>query len=167
MSARASSRLLPVAIAGVVVGAAVGVLAVTELHAAAPVPVQRLALAGTDNPAGARGRSLGLSKVIIPAGARLGLHHHPGSQVAYVASGTLVYWVTSGAVSVMKGAAVPGVARVVRRIGAGQRGVIHAGEWIVEQPSTIHRSANTTAKPVVVYLATLFPVGSPASIANE
>jgi quercetin dioxygenase-like cupin family protein len=104
--------------------------------------------------------------VVSPAGAQLGLHHHPGTQVAYVASGELTYSVKSGSVAVMKGAAVPGAAKLMRRIGPGQRGVIHAGEWIVEQPSTIHSGANKTGKPVVVYLATLFPVGSPAAIAN-
>jgi hypothetical protein len=40
----------------------------------------------------------------------------------------------------MQGAAAPGTAKVAQRIGAGRSGVIHAGEWMVEQPTTIHTS---------------------------
>jgi quercetin dioxygenase-like cupin family protein len=167
MSSRVSLTFLSVVITGLVAAGSVGGLAAAELGAVTPVPVQRLALAGTDDPSGAPGRSLGLSKVVIPAGARLGAHHHPGTQVAYVASGDLTYSVKTGSVEVMKGPAVPGAAKAMARIGAGQRGVIHAGEWIVEQPRTVHSSANLTRKPVTVFLATLFPIGSPASIANK
>jgi len=44
--------------------------------------VTREALAATDDPAGARGKALGLSRVDVPAGAKLALHRHPGTQVA-------------------------------------------------------------------------------------
>jgi hypothetical protein len=46
-------------------------------------------------------------------------------------------------------------------------GVIQAGEWIVEEPITVHSGANRTSKPVVIYLATLFPIGGPPAIANK
>jgi quercetin dioxygenase-like cupin family protein len=137
------------------------------LRAAAPKPVLRLELAASNNPIGSKGRTLGLSKVIIPAHTQLALHHHPGTQVAFVASGTLTYTVESGSVAVMKGAAASGAAKTMLRITAGKTGVIHAGEWIVEEPSTIHSGANRTSKPVIVYLATLFPIGSPAAVPNQ
>jgi quercetin dioxygenase-like cupin family protein len=49
---------------------------------------------------------------------------------------------------------------VVRKISAGQTGSLRAGEWIVEQPSDIHRAVNKGSKPVVVYLATLLKKGA-------
>ena len=130
-----------------------------------PKPVLRLQIAAANNPIGAKGRTLGLSKVIVPAGVQLGLHHHPGTQVAYIASGTLTYSVKAGSVSVMKGPAPGGT--TVLRIQAGHSGAIHAGEWIVEEPTTIHSAANKGTKPVTIYLATLFPIGSPPAIPNK
>lgn len=144
------------------VAAAGGAYAAVDT-AAAPKAAVRAALAAKDDPIGARGRTLGLSRVTIPAGVRLALHHHPGTQVAFIARGTLTYTVRAGQVSVMRGAA-DGHPKLVRRITAGHTGLIRAGEWLVEQPMTIHRAANRTSKPVVVYLATLFPIGSPPSV---
>ena len=54
--------------------------------------------------------------------------------------------------------------RIVRSIRAGQTGKIAAGQWIVERPSEIHYAQNKGSKPVVIYLATLFPIGAPPSI---
>ena len=57
----------------------------------APAQATREALAQAVDPAGAQGRTLGLSRVTIPAHTRLGLHHHAGTQIAYVQKGTLTY----------------------------------------------------------------------------
>ena len=46
-------------------------------------------------------------------------------------------------------------ASVVRKISGGQTGKIRAGQWIVEQPSTIHQAANNGSAKVVIYLSTL------------
>jgi quercetin dioxygenase-like cupin family protein len=109
------------------------------------------------------GQTLGLAKVLIPPGAALALHRHPGTQVAYVAKGTLTYTVRHGTVTVMRG--VPGTgASIVRRIGPGQTGTIAAGQWIVEHPSTVHFGANKGSVPVVIYLASLLKTGAPPSI---
>jgi hypothetical protein len=50
---------------------------------------------------------------------------------------------------------------VVRRIGAGETAPIRAREWIVEQPTEVHRAANRGERPVVIYLATLLEAGAP------
>lgn len=142
-----------------------GVYAATAGNAAAPTAT-RVALAAVNNPIGSKGRTLGLSKVTIPGGVHLSLHHHSGTQIAYIARGALTYAVKSGSVTVMKGAA-DGTPKVMLRISAGHTGVIRAGEWIVEQPTTVHQATNKTSKPVVVYLATLFPIGSPPSVASR
>lgn len=155
-------RLVVLVIVAMTASAAVAVFATLGL-AADPPTAQREALAAQNNPIGAKGRTLGLSRVTIPAGAQLALHHHAGTQVAFVDRGVLTYTVQAGQVVVRKGPA-DAKPKVVRRIGAGQTGSIRAGQWIVEQPSTIHQAANNTSSPIVIYLSTLFPIGSPPSI---
>lgn len=128
-----------------------------------PAEATRTVLAQKVDPAGAPGRTLALSRVTIPAHTRLGLHRHPGTQIAYVQQGTLTYTVRSGVVSVYRGAADQNP-QVVRRVGAGQTGKVHAGEWVIERPSAVHFGANRGDRPVRILLATLFETGRPPSI---
>lgn len=109
---------------------------------------------------GAPSRSLVLSRVVVEPGAELALHHHLGTQVAHIESGTLTYTVRRGAVVVRTGQS-DRQARRVRTIAAGQTGRIRAGQWIVEQPPDIHEAANRGTEPVVIYLATLLKKGAP------
>jgi quercetin dioxygenase-like cupin family protein len=141
---------------------AAGALAAGASKSPAPT-VSRTALAQQVDPVGAPGRTLGLSRVTIAAGARIALHHHPGTQLAYIQRGVLTYTVRDGSVDVMRGAADQSP-KVVRTIGAGQTGRIRRGQWIVEQPTTIHQARNAGRRPVVILLATLFTNGSPPSI---
>jgi quercetin dioxygenase-like cupin family protein len=124
--------------------------------------VEREALAQDVNPRGAKGRTLGLSRVTVPADSELARHRHTGTQIARIDAGTLTYSVVSGSVTVRKGDADE--ATVVRRISAGQTGQIKAGQWIVEQPNVVHQAANKGTKTVVIYLATLLPNGDPPSV---
>jgi len=142
--------------AGVVVG---HVIAQSNGPAAVRAP-----LAQSTKVKGVKGRTLGLSRVIIPAGGTIALHHHQGTQVAYIQSGVLTYSVRSGSVTVRTGPADN--PRIVRRIPAGRTGKIAAGQWIVEQPSTVHRAANKGKKKIVIYLATLLKTGAPPSTPN-
>jgi len=121
---------------------------------------KRDAMAQTAKVRGAPGRELVLSRVIVPAGAKLALHHHLGTQVARVESGVLTYTVEQGSVVVRRGQS-DASPTVVRTIKAGQTGRIKAGEWIVEQPSDIHRAADNGSKPVTIYIATLLEAGAP------
>jgi quercetin dioxygenase-like cupin family protein len=127
--------------------------------------VVRTPLAQSTKVKGAAGRTLGLSRVTIPAGGKITLHHHQGTQVAYIRSGVLTYTVKSGGVTVMTGRTDHPA--VVRKINGGQTGRINAGEWIVEQPSTIHQAANKGKAKVVIYLATLLKAGAPPSTPNN
>ena|SRR6478672_193847 len=125
----------------------------------------RTPLAQSTEVKGAKGRTLGLSRVTIPVGGEIALHHHEGTQVAYIQKGVLTYTVKSGSVTVMSG---PGDSpTVVRRITGGQTGRIDAGQWIVEQPSTIHQAANKGKSPIVIYLSTLLRTGAPPSTPNS
>jgi hypothetical protein len=121
----------------------------------------RDALAETDKVQGAPKRNMVLSKVVIDPGAQLALHHHLGTQIARIVSGTLTYTVRKGSVLVREGDSEK--PRRVRKIVAGQTGRIRPGQWIVEQPSDLHEAANRGGKPVVIYLATLLKSGAPPS----
>jgi quercetin dioxygenase-like cupin family protein len=117
------------------------------------------------DPAGAPGRTLRIYHVQLEPGAVIEPHHHPGTQASLVTSGTLTYWVMTGAVVVYHGRAdQPGGARAVRRIEAGQRDTIVAGEWFVEQPGVYHRAANESDEPVELEITALFENDQPMSI---
>jgi quercetin dioxygenase-like cupin family protein len=153
-----SRRLGAVALVALVPTAALGGYA---LAAGAPV---REDLAGSRNPVGAQGRTLGLARVTIPAGAQLASHTHPGTEIAHIDEGTLTYTVERGTpVTVWRGEATDDP-QLVRRIRPGQTAKLRAGQWIVEQPKMVHHAANQTSKRVVILLSTLFPNGAPQSI---
>jgi quercetin dioxygenase-like cupin family protein len=131
-----------------------------------PKPVVREALAQDVNPAGAKGRTLGLSRVDVPPGAQLPLHRHPGTHIARIERGVLTYTVVTGSVNVWRGN--PEVkATKVRTVRAGQTAPIRAGQWIVEKPGTIHRAANRGKVGIVLYVSTLFKNGAPPAIPVE
>jgi quercetin dioxygenase-like cupin family protein len=141
------------AVAGYVIAQSGGATAVRE------------PLAQSTKVKGAKGKTLGLSRVTIPAGGTIALHHHEGTQVAYIQSGVLTYTVKSGSVTVMSGPADS--PKVVRKINGGQTGKIQAGQWIVEQPSTVHQAANNGTAKIVIYLSTLLRTGAPPSTPNS
>ena len=125
-------------------------------------PVTREALAGSEHPRGAKDRTLGLSRVTIKPGGTIDLHHHQGTQVAYIHRGKLTYSVEQGEVKIREGAFEDG-AQVVGEIKAGETGKVRSGQWIIEQPSTFHQAANNGKKTIVIYLATLLKTGAPPS----
>ena len=128
-----------------------------------PPQATRAVLAQAVDPPGGRGRTLALARVTIPGHTQLGLHRHPGVQLAYVQEGSLTYTVERGVVKVYRGAADQDP-QVVRRVAAGETGSVHAGEWVIERPRVVHLGANKGDRPVVILLATLFTNGRPASI---
>jgi quercetin dioxygenase-like cupin family protein len=157
---RRRGLLAVIAVALIAVGVLVGnVIA----QSSAPTAV-RQPLAQSTVVKGAKGRTLGLARVVIPPGATIALHHHEGTQAAYIQAGVLTYTVKSGSVTVMSGPADK--AQVVRKIKAGQTAKIPAGDWIVEQPTTIHTATNVGKAKVVIYLSTLLKTGAPPSTPN-
>ena len=126
--------------------------------------VTRDALAMDVGPRGAKGRTLGLSRVVVEAKAQLAQHRHTGTQIAYIDAGTLTYTVKTGSVTVYKGDAGTDSQQVVRTIRAGQTARIQQGQWLVEQPDVVHSSANKGNGAVAIYLATLLPNGDPPSV---
>jgi len=120
----------------------------------------RSALAQSSKVQGAPERTMVLSRVVVEPGAKLALHHHLGTQISRIASGTLTYTVREGSAVVKEGDAEKDP-RLVRTIAAGQTARIKPGQWLVEQPSDIHEAANRGGTPVVIYLATLLKSGAP------
>jgi quercetin dioxygenase-like cupin family protein len=159
------SRLRLTLILAAIALVATGAVAGYVIAQSGGVTVTRTPLAQSTKVKGAAGRTLGLSRVTIPTGGKIALHHHQGTQVAYIRSGVLTYTVKSGGVTVMTGRTDHPA--VVRKINGGQTGRINAGEWIVEQPSTIHQAANKGKAKVVIYLATLLKAGAPPSTPNN
>jgi len=127
--------------------------------AAAPTVV-RNALAQASSVQGAPNRTMVLSRVEVPPGVKLALHHHLGTQISHIEAGTLTYTVRQGSATVREGESDQ-QPRLVRTIKAGQTARIKAGQWLVEQPSDIHEAANNGGVPVVIYLATLLKTGAP------
>jgi quercetin dioxygenase-like cupin family protein len=120
----------------------------------------RSALAQTSKVEGAPGRTMVLSRVEVEPGAKLALHHHLGTQISRVETGTLTYTVRRGSAVVRSGEADQRPT-VVRTIRAGQTAKVRAGQWLVEQPSDVHEAANDGSVPVVIYLSTLLEAGAP------
>ena len=114
-------------------------------------------------PRGAADRTLALTRITIQPGTQLALHHHPGTQIAYVDKGVLTYTVEQGTARIKRGPADDHPV-LVRKLEAGETARIKQGQWIVEQPSDHHHAVNNGDKPIVLYLSTLFPVGAPPSI---
>jgi len=141
---------------------ALGALVASALGGEPAPTAHRKALAQANRVQGAPGRTLVLSNVVIDPGASLPLHRHRGTQVARIHSGALTYTVERGAVVVRRGESDHSPV-VVRTIETGQTGTLRAGDWIVEQPTVIHRAANRGSTPVVISLATLLEKGVPPS----
>jgi quercetin dioxygenase-like cupin family protein len=156
-------RILPLLLAVIALAALALTSAVLALTRDAREPVVRTALAQARNPAGASGKTLGLSRVTVEPGASLPLHRHPGTQTAYIARGALTYTVVTGRVVVRRGNPETG-ASVLRSVTSGETAVIRAGSWIVERPGTTHRAANRGDRRIVIWLATLFRSGAPSAI---
>jgi len=110
-------------------------------------------LARTVDVEGAPGRALALSRVVVKPGSEIPPHHHLGTQISTVEEGALSYTVRKGGVRVMAGSGDK--ARVVREIHPGETGRVRAGQWLVEQPSTIHQAVNENDVNVVIYIANL------------
>jgi len=130
--------------------------------APAPVTVTREPLASAGDPRGSVHRTLGLSRVTVMPGTTLALHHHPGTQIGYIERGVLTYTVEQGRAKLMAGTGDD--PRLVRVIHAGETAKVRPGHWLIEQPTDHHHAMNKGTVPVVIYLATLFKDGEPASL---
>jgi quercetin dioxygenase-like cupin family protein len=119
--------------------------------------VVRQLLAET-RPETAQGQLLELTRVIVPANESLAPHTHPGPQLAVIVSGTLTYTVIDGEATVTRAAASED--EEAATYASGETFELHPGDSISEPALMVHRAANETDEPVVLYLSSLFPVGA-------
>ncbi|MBS1895504.1 MAG: hypothetical protein JST59_29745 [Actinobacteria bacterium] len=153
----------PLSALAIVAVVAMAIILPTAFGASAPTPAPtRVAMAQTERVQGAPGRTMVLSKVTVPPGAKLAVHHHLGTQISRVVSGTLSYTVREGQAELFEGESNE-EPRLIRVITAGKTAQIQPGQWLVEQPSDIHQAANRGSSPVVIYLATLLKDGAAPS----
>jgi mannose-6-phosphate isomerase-like protein (cupin superfamily) len=149
------------------VAVALGTLLPAAFGRDQPAPTAvRSALAQTSRVQGAPGRTMVLSRVTVPPGVQLALHHHLGTQIAHVEAGTLTYTVRQGSAVVWEGESDQNP-RQVRTIHPNQSARLQPEQWIVEQPSDVHEAANRGRVPVVLYISTLLRTGAPASTPVE
>ena len=142
----------------------VGVLSVPLLAgcgaSSTPSKTERRALAAAPDPAGAKGKTLSVSRVTISAGDALGPHFHEGEQVSRVEKGTLTYTVLKGAAPVYTGSP-EGAPKLVRHIRAGETADIEPGQWLVEKQSNVHSARNRGTSAVEIVLASVLRTGAP------
>jgi hypothetical protein len=112
--------------------------------------------------AGARGQALAMYKVTIPRGTTLDWHYHPGSQVAWIASGRLHYTVVKGTAYAM----IPRFGTSPRRVPIrfGQTRVLLAGHGLYE-PKGMQHYARTPEGRVVTVVTVLKKPADPGTIA--
>jgi quercetin dioxygenase-like cupin family protein len=115
----------------------------------------------TVTPDKAPGETLGLSRVVIPAGKDIAAHTHPGAQLAVITEGTLTYSVLRGEVKIARAAGTGSA--TTETVKAGQSVDLNPGDSLIETPGMVHTARNGGKSAVVIYLTSLFPDGAPAS----
>ena len=80
-------------------------------------------------------------KYVIPAGQRLGMHHHPTLNFGILVAGELTIVAEDGTTY-----------------------TVHEGETVVEMVGTVHHGENRGTKPVILYMFYLSQKGQPLSV---
>jgi hypothetical protein len=139
---------------------AIGVAAVVASAATStdPVPTVAREILATSKPANAPGYTLYLVRVTAMPGAVLAKHYHPGTQNAYVVSGSVRYTVFKGAARIFRGPADTAT-KPYKVITAGHSGLLVPGDWLVETTSLVHQAQVTSPGPFVVLISALFKTG--------
>jgi len=122
------------------------------------VGVTRDVLSETE-PESAPGELFELVRYVIPAGAVLPVHTHPGVQMATVESGTLTYHVVAnGSITVTRADGT------VEEIGPGETATMDVGDSWVEPEGMVHYAENLTGEDVVLMSSSLLDADQPSAI---
>jgi hypothetical protein len=144
--------------AALALASAAFVLVAPATTATEPVPTVAREILATSKPANAPGYTLYLVRVTAMPGALLAKHFHPGTQDAYVVSGSVRYTVYQGVARIYRGAADTAT-KPYKVITPGHSGTLVAGDWLVETTSLVHQAQVTSAGPFVVLISALFKTG--------
>ena len=119
---------------------------------------------GQANPPNAPDQVMSMYSVVVPVGASLAPHQHPGQQMGRIMAGELTYTVVKGEVTVFDGTSTPGTPVKSHQVTAGTTVVLKPGTTIAEQAGMIHQAKNVGSEPVKIDLAILVPKNDPFSI---
>ena len=112
----------------------------------------------SNHPLSAPGETLELVQYIIPAGAALPVHKHPGVQMATVESGTLTYHVVShGSATVTRSDGREDV------LGPDEMTTFTVGDSWVEPAGMVHYAENCTMQAVILISTSLLDEHEPAT----
>jgi quercetin dioxygenase-like cupin family protein len=132
-------RATPVAVVALLVGAVIVSLGARSLHAQQPAvtrtPLMQKDLEGVD------GKEVVMFLAEIAPGAQSGRHYHPGTEIAYVLSGTGVMEIDGQAPSELK---------------EGARALL--------TPKLIHNARNTGSTPLRILVVMVHPKGEPSVV---
>jgi quercetin dioxygenase-like cupin family protein len=116
----------------------------------------------TGKPAAAPGQLLQLQRVTIEPHVQLPVHTHPGMQAAWIASGTLHYFVVHGQALVTR-APVNGTPSPTETFTDGSETDLHPGDTVVETEGLVHYAANQTDDPIEIFISSLLAEGMPGT----
>lgn len=115
-------------------------------------------LASDDDLASAPDDVLTLTRYIIPAGAELPVHTHPGVQMASVDQGTFTYHVIDGEVYVTRADGTE------ETFGSGTTITFEQGDSWVEPAGMVHYAQNLSDGEVILISSALMPEDEEATI---
>ena len=126
------------------------------------VPEVTREILGQTSPAQAPGYELYLVRVIVPAGAELAPHTHPGTQVAHIEQGTLTYSIISGTATVVR-AGTDGEPGESEEVTGPVTVKLRRGDTVIETVGLVHEAANRGKKKIIIVLTALLTEGAPLS----
>jgi quercetin dioxygenase-like cupin family protein len=106
----------------------------------------------------APGETLSLTRYIIPAGAVLPVHYHPGVQMASVEAGVLTYHVVDGELPVTRADGT------LLTVVSGETVELAEGDSWIEPKGMIHFAENRTDGDVILISTALLDSDEPATI---
>lgn len=133
--------------------------AAAEPVAAAPTAVTKT-IFGMHVPKTAKGQDLYLYEVVVPVGAEIAAHTHPGMQIAHIQEGTLTYDILDGTAIIIRHAGTP---EETQEDATSEVVTLATGDGVIEQPGMVHQASNQGDVPVRIVLSSLFPVGAEMS----
>jgi quercetin dioxygenase-like cupin family protein len=113
-------------------------------------------------PAGAHGQELQLVRVEVASGATVAAHTHPGTIALCLESGSPVFGVVDGTVTLTH-AATAATPEAAEHLAAGTEAVLQPGDCLTfDATATVHTLRNPGG-PAVIWQAHLYALGQPAT----
>jgi quercetin dioxygenase-like cupin family protein len=121
---------------------------------------------GSGTPVDVEGKTLVSVRMTIAPGGGVDAHTHPGTLVATIDSGSLVFTLLHEGEMNVNRAAVGGTPSVVEPLTLNQETVLEAGDWFLET-GMVHSAFNTSDEPTVIIISGLIETGQPLTICAD